>query len=565
MGPRRYVCYFLVTFLAGFLSGCGGSEPTLTQQPASQPPQDVTTFHNDNMRTGQYLSEPFLTPNNVNLSTFGRLGFLAADGRVDAQPLYLREVNIPGQGTHNVLYVVTEHDSSYAFDADTQALLWQSSLVDAGETSSDDRGCPAVSPEIGVTATPVIDRKSGPNGAIYLVTATEDNLGQYHQRLHALDVSTGVELFGGPIEIAAQFPGVGENSNGSSVIFDPAQYLERPGLLLLNGVIYTSWASHCDFEPYTGWVMGYGESSLQQVSVLNLTPNGSEGGIWMSGAGPAADEAGNIFLLDGNGAFDATLDPNGFPSQGDFGNAFVKLSTNGSLAVADYFETFNTVEQSATDLDLGSGGALVLPDLEDNSGQVRHLAVGTGKDGNIYVVDRDNMGKFNPTINNIYQDVPRASSAPGGLLNGVTSTPAYFNSMVYFGSDGDNLRGFTISGAKLSSIPTTMSEYVFPYPGITPSISANGTDSAILWAVENASTAVLHAYDANNLGTELYNSNQAGTRDQFGAGNKFMVPTVANGKVYVGTPDGVAVFGLLPSESSAELQGGTGTPDTSRP
>lgn len=534
------------------LSNAVGQVKSTSATLSVNPPQDVTTFHNDNMRTGQYLGETFLTSKNVNVNTFGELGFLAVDGRVDAQPLFLADVSIAGQGTHNVLYVATEHDSVYAFDADTQALLWQASLMGAGETSSDDRGCPAVSPEVGITATPVIDRKSGPNGAIYLVTATEDSLDQYHQRVHALDVSTGAELFGGPTEIQAQYPGLGENSNGTYVVFDPAQYLERPALLLLNGIVYTSWASHCDNEPYTGWVIGYEESSLQQESVLNLTPNGSEGAIWMAGAGPAADEAGNVFLLDGNGAFDQTLDANGFPSQGDFGNAFVKLSTNGSLVVADYFATFNTVEQSAADLDLGSGGALVLPDLDDDSGNVRHLAVGTGKDGNIYVVDRDNMGKFNSSINNIYQEVPRASSAPGGLLNGVTSTPAYFNSMVYFGADGDNLRSFTISGARLSSTPATISDNMFPYPGVTPSISANGNDGAILWAVENGSTAALHAYDANNLGTELYNSNEAGTRDQFGAGNKFIVPTVAHGMVYVGAPNGVAVFGLLPSGHSAD-------------
>ncbi|MFZ0319265.1 MAG: immunoglobulin domain-containing protein [Candidatus Sulfotelmatobacter sp.] len=514
--------------------------------------QDVTTFHNDNMRTGQYLTETYLTPRNVNVNSFGKVGFLAVDGRVDAQPLFLANVSIAGQNPQNVLYVATEHDSVYAFDAGTQALLWQASLIGAGETSSDDGGCFAVTPEIGITATPVIDRKSGPNGAIYLVTATEDSQGQYHPRLHALDISTGAELFGGPTEIQAQYPGTGANSNGSNVIFDPAQYLERPALLLLNGIVYTSWASHCDYDPYTGWVIGYDESTLRQASLINLTPNGSQGAIWMAGAGPAADESGNIFLLDGNGSFDQDLDANGFPGQGDFGNAFIKLSTNsGPLAVADYFATSDTVAQSAADTDLGSGGALVLPDLKDESGQVKHLALGTGKDGNIYVVDRDNMGKFNPSVNDIYQELPRATSSPGALLNGVTSTPAYFNSTMYFGADGDNLRAFTISGAKLSSTPAAMSEYVFPYPGVTPSISANGNDLGILWAVENASTAVLHAYDAGNLNTELYNSNLAGTRDQFGAGNKFIVPTVADGKVYLGTPNGVAVFGLLPGKNSA--------------
>ncbi len=246
------------------------------------PPPDVLTFHNDNLRTGQNLMETYLTARTVTPSLFGKIGFLSTDGRVDAQPLFLAGVPI-GNATHNVLYIATEHDSVYAYDADTQALLWQVTALKAGETSSDDRQCPAVSPEIGITATPVIDRSQGPNGAIYFVAATEDTSDVYHHRLHALDVTTGAELFGGPTEIQAQFPGTGSASNGVNVIFDPSQYFDRAALLASNGVIYTSWASHCDVEPYTSWVMGYDESTLQQSRVLNLTPNGTEGAIWMSG------------------------------------------------------------------------------------------------------------------------------------------------------------------------------------------------------------------------------------------------------------------------------------------
>ena len=282
------------------------------------------------------------------------------------------------------------------------------------------------------------------------------------------------------------------------------------------------------------------KARLNQVNVLNLTPNGHEGSVWMSGAGLAADSAGNIYPLVANGTFDTTLNQNGFPSQGDYGNAFVKLSTaNGGLAVADYFTMSNTVSESNADEDLGSGGALVLPDMTDANGVTRHLAVGAGKDQAIYLVDRDNMGKFNPQADNIYQEL--LSALPGGIY----SMPAYFNGRLYYGPVGNNLLAFQFSNAKLQTPPVSSTSTTFAYPGATPSISANGTSNAIVWATENTNPAVLHAYDATDLSHELYNSNQAGTRDQFGAGNKFITPTIANGKVYVGTTNGVGAFGLL--------------------
>jgi outer membrane protein assembly factor BamB len=505
------------------------------------PPPDITTFHNDNLRTGQNLAETYLTPQNVNASSFGRIGFLAVDGKVDAQPLFLGDVAIPGQGTHNVLYVATEHDSVYAFDADTQTLLWRVSMLGAGDTTSDDRQCTeAVTPEIGITATPVIDPTRGPNGLIYLVAATEDSAGAFHFWMHALDVTTGADMLGGPFEIQAQYPAL-----GGTTTFDPEQYLGRAALLLVNGIVYTSWASHCDIEPYAGWVISYDGATLKQAGVLNLTPNGRWGGIWMAGDGPAADEAGNIYLLDGNGTFDTSLNSSGYPSQGDFGNAIVKISATGSLSVTDYFAPHDTVAQSDGDYDLGSGGVLLLPDTVDDAGKTWHLALGSGKTGSIYVVDRDDMGKFNPSSNNIRQEIPLCCPPFGGLYGPIFSTPAYFNSTVYFAAVTAPLQAFAVSNGQLSSSYTMISSNHFPYPGATPSISANGSDSAILWAVENGTIAVLHAYDANNLSAELYNSNLMPTRDQF-AGNKFIVPTVANGKVYVGTTTGVAVFGLLP-------------------
>ena len=500
---------------------------------------DVRTYHNDIARTGQNLSESILTTSNVTSATFGKIGFYPVDGRVDAQPLYSSNVTVAGTGAHNVLIVPTEHDSVYAFDADSGSILWQTSMLAAGETPSDPRNCGQVSPEIGVTATPVIDRTRGPNGAVY-VAAMSKNGSTYHQRLHALDLALGTELFGGPVEVQASYPGTGDNSNGTDVIFDPGQYKERVGLLLMNGVVYTGWASHCDIRPYTGWIIAYDAATLRQTSVLNVVPNGGEGALWASGAGLAADNSGNIYFLDANGDFDSSLNASGLPSNGNFGNAFIKLATSGGLAVADYFEMFNQQQENSSDTDLGSGGALILPDLSDGAGHTMHLAVGAGKDTNIYVVNRDAMGKFNPTINNIYQELA------GALPGGVWSMPAYFNSTVYYGAVGNPIKAFTITNAKLSTTPAFQTSNTFSYPGATPSISANGTNNAIVWAVENTNPAVLHAYNATNL-NELYNSNQAsGGRDQFGAGNKFITPTIVNGKVFVGTPNGVAVFGPLP-------------------
>jgi hypothetical protein len=501
----------------------------------------VLTYHNDIARTGQNLTETTLTTSSVNSANFGKLGFYSVDGLVDAEPLLASNVAIPSNGTHNLLIVATEHGSVYAFDADSGAAIWQVSTLKSGETASDDRGCTNLTPEIGVTSTPVIDRTRGPNGAIYVVAMSKDGSGNYHQRLHALDLALGTELFGGPVDIQATYPGTGDNSHNGSVVFDPGQYMERSALLLLNGVVYTAWASHCDIRPYTGWIMGYDESTLSQTSVLNVTPNGNKGAIWMSGAGLAADSAGNIYFLDANGDFDTNLNASGFPSNGDYGNAFLKLSTAGGLAVADYYEMNNEASENGTDTDLGSGGVLLLPDLSDGSGHTLHLAVGAGKDDDLYVVNRDSMGKFNSNDNgNIYQELP------GALPGGVWSTPAYFNNTVYYGSVGSPIQAFTITNAKLSNTAAAKTANSFRYPGATPSLSANGTSNGIVWAVEYTSTGVLHAYNATNL-NELYNSNQAsGGRDHFGPGNKFITPTIANGKVFVGTPNGVAVFGLLP-------------------
>jgi PQQ enzyme-like repeat protein len=504
----------------------------------------VLTYHNDNMRTGRNSNETLLTLKNVKSATFGKLFVIPTDGLVDAQPLYAPDVSIPGNGTHNMLFVATEHGTVYGFDADSGSTLWHVTTLAAGETSSDNRGCGQVTPEIGVTSTPVIDLKAGTHGTIYVVAMSKDSSSNYHQRLHALDITSGAEEFGGPVEITAQYPGTGDNSQGGYVIFDPKQYKERAGLLLLNHNVYTSWASHCDYRPYTGWIISYNETTLAQQSVLNVTPNGHDGAIWAAGAGPAADANGNIYFLDANGTFDTTLDANGLPANGDYGNAIMKLSTKkGKLAVADYFNMYNTVSESDADKDLGSGGAMVVPNFKDSNGVLHELVAGAGKDGNIYLANRTNMGKFNPNNNSqIYQELTGALAGP------VYSAPAFDGHRIYYGAIGDQIKAFSFNASGLlNSTPVSATGTQFRYPGATPSISGASASNLILWATENTSPAVLHAYNANNLSVELYNSNQAaGGRDNFGNGNKFITPTIANGKVYVGTTNGVGVLGLLP-------------------
>ena len=547
--------------VAALLTACGGgggdSTPTTpppastTPPPATTPPPsttsagDVTTFKNDAARTGQFLTETTLTTANVNSTSFGLLHNVKVDGKVDAQPLYLSQL-----GGKNVVFVATEHGSVYWIDADSGMPIRQVSLLAAGETPSDTHGCGQVVPEIGITSSPVIDRAAGPNGTLYVVAMSIDKSSNYHQRLHALDVTTGAELLNGPMEITA---------TSGATHFEPGQYEERAALLLSGGLIYTSWTSHCDIAPYGGWVIAFKQADLSRASVINVAPGSNSNttagpsgddtqfsrngpAIWMSGDGPAADAAGNVYFLTGNGRFETTLDGNGFPNQGDYGNSFVKLSsTGGNLAVADYFATFDEVHLSGQDLDLGSGGEMLLPDLTDSTNTVRHLVVGAGKDGKIYLVDRDNMGKFNSSRNNIWQQVD------GALGGRVFASPAYFNGNLYYGAVGASLRAFSVTGAKVSATATSQSAAAFGYPGTSPVISANGSSNGIVWAHENKSgAAVLHAYDASNLATELYNNTQAtGSRDSIGSGNKFITPTVAGGKVFVGTTNSVAIFGLL--------------------
>ncbi|OAJ57654.1 pyrrolo-quinoline quinone [Paraburkholderia ginsengiterrae] len=497
---------------------------------------DVLMHHNDLARTGQMLAETTLTPANVNSASFGKVAFLAADGKVDGQPLFVTSLTIGG-ASHDVVYVVTEHDSVYAYDANTFAQLWKVSLIGNGETPSDDRGCQDITPEIGITSTPAIDRNRGTTGVLYAVAMTKDANGGYHHRLHALDLASGAEMLGGPMEIAATYPGNGAGSVNGVITFNPALHAVRAALTLVGGNIYMGWTAHCMSGAYTGWAMAYSADTLKQAGVLDIAPNGSQGSIWMAGSGMASDGT-SLYVVDGNGTFGTTLNAQGFPVDGDFGNSLMKLSLS-TLQVTDYFAMSNVVAEANADNDFGSGGVMLLPDQTTAGGVVKHLAVAAGKDNIIYVVDRDSMGKFSPTANNIWQELI------GSLAGGIWGSPAYYNGVVYYGGLNDNLKALPVTGAYLATTAASKSATVFAYPGATPAVSANGTSNGIVWAAENGTVGALHAYNAGNLAVELYNSNQAGTRDQWGAGNKFITPMIARGKVYVGATNGVAVFGLL--------------------
>lgn len=541
--------FVIVAVLAVALTACGNgavdaTRTTPTAVPAPVTPAvatDVTTWHNDAARSGLNRTESVLTPANVNVAHFGKLRSFAVDGKVDAQPLYLSGYNF-ADGRHNALFVATEHDTVYAFDADSGHVLWKQSLLGAGETlptAADAFGCSQVEPALGITSTPVIDRE---RGLIYVVAMSKDNQGGYHQRLHALKLTDGSESAPSPVEITAQYLGDGAGSRDGRLTFDPQRYKERSALLLDHGRLILSWASHCDVRPYTGWVMAYDAGTLDQLAVLNITPNGSDGAFWNAGSGPAADDDGEVYLMAGNGTFDTTLNAKGFPDKADFGNAFLKLVyAKGALSVADYFTMHDTVAESAADDDLGSGGLLLLPAQRDSAGHLRHLLVGAGKDKRLYVLDRDDMGHFDPKQDHSDQQIEGALSGP------VFSAPAYFNGMLYYAAVGDQLKAFRFDQARLQGTPASRSAVRFAYPGATPSVSANGSDDGIVWVVQNdGGDAVLRAYDAGDLSKQLWSSDQAADQaDAVGSDNKYMVPTIADGRVFVGTTDSVAEFGLL--------------------
>jgi hypothetical protein len=532
---------------------------------------DVLTYHNDNASTGQYLVETTLTPANVNSNTFGKLLSTPVDGQVYAEPLSMSGVNIttgPFQGTHSVLFVATEHDSLYAIDAFTGAVLWHDSFINpaAGITTvpSGDTGSGDISPEIGITSTPVIDPGTD---AIYVEVKTKEvvnSANHYVQRLHALNISNGAEALGGPALIAETIfdgssytyvsgptvNGTGDGNVNNKVTFNALRQMDRTALTLFNGVIYMGFASHGDNGPYHGWVLGYSTQNLSLVAAFNATPNGSEGGIWESGGRIDIDEQGFLYFETGNGTFDTTLNGGGFPVSGDYGDSFVKLAIDATssptnqningwgLKVVDYFTPSNQASLSAGDQDLGSGGPLVLPDAAGSAGHP-FLIVGSGKQGVIYLIDRTNMGKFHANSDNVVQELP------AGTIGGSFDTPAYYNGTLYYAGSGDSGKAFSIVSGVLSTSPTSHTNDSYGFPGSTPSISVNGSTSGIVWDINNGA-GELRAYRASDYSTELYTSSDAANnRDKLGSTVKFTVPLVANGMVYVGTSSSVVFYGLL--------------------
>ncbi|MGH9400497.1 MAG: fibronectin type III domain-containing protein [Terriglobia bacterium] len=503
------------------------------------------TYHNDNLRTGQNLNETVLTLADVNQAQFGKLFSYSLDGIGFASPLYVANVSIPGNGYHNVVYVATEHDSVYAFDADgrSSAPLWHVDFLSSGATPvpcGDTGECGDIPTEIGITGTPVIDQASG---TMYLIAKTKEGT-QYVQRLHAIDIATGAEKFGGPVVLQGSVPGTGDGSSGGKVAFNPLRENQRPGLLLNNGVVYLAFGSHGDNSPYHGWVMGYNATTLQQVMIYNVTPNGSDGGIWQGGGGLAVDADGNIYFSTSNGTFD--VNTGGI----DYGDSIEKLTLSGS--VADYFTPHDQSNMSSNNLDLGAGGPTLL--VDQTSGPYPHLLIASGKTGTIYVINRDNMGHYNPNNDNQIVQSLVGALANGGPEEGNYSTPVYFNGYIYFAAVNDTLKAFRLSNGLLSASPTSQSTVIFPCRGGSFAISANGATNGILWAVRNLGDpnndatipGVLIAYDATDLTHELYDSSQAGSRDTMDYPAKFAIPLVANGKVFVAGQTQLIVYGLLP-------------------
>lgn len=522
----------------------------------------VFTQRYDTGRTGQNQQEYALTGNTVSSSTFGKLFLCAVDGEVYAQPLYIANLAIGG-GTHNTVFVATENDSVYAFDGDTSPCVtrWTVSLLNGGTPVSpaDTGETGDINKKIGITGTPVIDPLSK---TLYVVSKTKEGT-VYHQRLHALSLTDGREKFSGPADItnALVVPGGGDTgdstcpSSSGNVPFCPLRENQRPGLLLLNGIVYIAWASHGDNQPYHGWVIGYNASNLSQVPVLfNTTPNGGLGGIWQTGTGPAADVSGNIYVVTGNGTFDNSSNtvPPTAPNN-DLGDSFIKLSTASGLNVAGFFTPFNQASLNSGDLDVGSGGPIVLPDTAGSSA-IPHLLIGGDKQGVMYLMDRDNMAGFHSGGDQIVQEVTVTGGAC--ITCGIFSTPAFWQGNLYVVAIGDVLKRYSLSNAVLSASPTQQAADTFNFPGASPAVSSTGASNGIVWVINTSNNgtpnpgnpsgpAVLFAYDATSL-TKLFSSPATSGAGAAGNAVKFVVPTVANGRVYVGTQTELSVFGLLP-------------------
>jgi len=526
----------------------------------------VLTQHNDNARTGLNASETLLTPTTVNSNYFGKLFAQTVDGPVYAQPLYLANVSITNKGVHNVVFIATQHDSIYAFDADdnsasiNSAPLWHTSFINpaAGITpiivGSGDVGpdCATFSGEIGIVGTPVIDAS---RGTLYLVTHTKEPLPppdnatriQVH-RLHALDVSTGLDRSNSPVVISASVAGTGDDSTNGIVFFNPSREVHRSGLLLNGGIVYVAFASYCDNRPYHGWIMGCDALTLSQTGIFNTAPNGIHGGIWMGGAGLAADSSGAIYCITGDGTFDTSLNPT------NFGDSILKLQGT-NLAVLDYFAPWDQASLFAADADLGSGGAVLLPDAVGSTNHP-HLLVGGGKDGRLFLLDRENMGHFNPANNSqVVQEVPLHATLFG--------LPAFLGNRLYIQNVGQPLKVFAVADGFINPTPLSQSSETVTFRGATPSISANGVTNGIVWLLAPTPTlgvTTLRAYDANDLTVKLYDSYttmSANSSNQL-IYVKFAVPTIANGKAYVGGTNSFSVLGLRPKILSIQRENDSG-------
>jgi hypothetical protein len=504
----------------------------------------VLTSQYDNARTGSDLHETILTPQNVNVRQFGKLFTFHVDGAIYAQPLYIPGLDIPGKGKHNVVFVATEHDSVYAFDAGGHPAepLWSVSLlnpkVDARPVPARDVQCPFIDPEVGITSTPVIDYSSG---TLYVLARTVEGsrpTRRFVQRLHALAITTGVEKFGGPVEIQATSSGHGDGNSSGQVRFDPLRENPRAALLLAKGVVYLTWASSCDVKPYHGWIMAYDSHSLKQLAAFNATPDGYDGGFWAGDTGPAADDQGNVYAATGNGKFGAAAGGH------DYGDTILKVALTGnSLRVRDYFTPYNQEELDTEDLDLGSGGPVLFPG--PSRAHTRLIAI-AGKGAKLYIVDRNKMGGFHAG-----NDSHAVWTAPlGGDLLGA---PAYWNGHLFVAAEDDFLKEFLMSHAGLKLV--AHSKEKFDNRAGIPTISSNGPRNGIVWLLTSKlwnepdrRPAVLYAYDASNVGHELYNSEQDSARDRAGIALRFNMPMVANGRVYVGAKGEVDVYGLLSPE-----------------
>ncbi len=502
--------------------------------------QRVITSQYDNARTGANMGETVLTPRNVNTQQFGKIFTLKVDGDIYAQPLFLGGVEIPGKGRHDVLFVVTEHDSVYAFDAygKPASPLWKVSFLKDGVTTlpARDVDCPFIFPEVGITSTPVIDPDTG---TLYVLARTKESRGLvssvYPHKLHALAVTTGVEKFGGPVDIQASVSGKGAGSlDQGKLPFNRPTENPRASLLLANGIVYMTWGSSCDVGPYHGWAIAYDARSMEQKAVFNASPDADDSGFWASDTGPAEDNRGNVIVATGNGHFDVA------GGGRDYGDSLLKLNGQ-TLKVEDYFAPFNVDELEANDGDLGSGGPVVLP---DQPGPHPHLAVVAGKGGTIYLLDRDHLGHYQAQ-----SDSHALQTVPG--RGGIYGSMAYWNHNLYVLSNGDSdaVRDFAVKDGRLSlgaSSGTSM-------PGIcaTPVVSANGMKDGVLWVLRSKgwnspdTTATLSAFDAENITHQLYSSEQNATRDRAGLAVRFNIPTVVNGRVYVGAKHEVDVYGLL--------------------